>query len=289
MRISSIHTIKQLPFKGKAIFKRGCFSLSFLLLLISVSSSFAQQKVKDGTVSGSNLPNPNAILELETNNKGLLLPRVALKSTTQPAPLADFVNGMVVFDTVAVNDVFPGIYYCDGTKWVRLSTSTTPTGGWQLSGNAATNPATNYLGTSDNNPLVVKTNGVERMRVVQSGRVGIGTDSPNAVLDVQGDIIIGTLTVGDIARDSVLVVDPVSGLVKKASMAQSAISVLKSLEVVNAAEQIVFNTPASITELNKIMLYRNGVSISFTRNNTTSILAEIACVKGDEVRIVQIL
>lgn len=275
--------------KEKTIFIKIRSFFILMVLLISITSSFAQQKVKDGTVSGGNLPNPNAILELETNNKGLLLPRVELKATTQPSPLAAFVNGMVVYNTATVNDVSPAIYYCDGTQWLLLSTATTSTGGWRLTGNAGTNPATNYLGTSDNNPLIVKTNGAERMRVVQSGRVGIGTDSPNAVLDVQGDVIIGTLTSGDVAKDMVLVIDPVSGLVKKAPLTQSGITVYKSLEVIDDLKKETFNTPATITDINKLSFYRNGVSISFTQNSATSIVSEIPCVKGDEIRIVQIL
>ena len=31
--------------------------------------------------------------------------------------------------------------------------------GWQTNGNTGTNPATDYLGTSDNQPLVIKVNG----------------------------------------------------------------------------------------------------------------------------------
>jgi hypothetical protein len=46
--------------------------------------------------------------------------------------------------------------------------------GWSLTGNAGTNPATNFIGTTDSVALVTKTNGIERMRVTSSGNVGIG-------------------------------------------------------------------------------------------------------------------
>jgi hypothetical protein len=46
---------------------------------------------------------------------------------------------------------------------------------WSLTGNALTNPLTNYIGTSDAQPLVVRTTGVERLRVNATGEVGIGT------------------------------------------------------------------------------------------------------------------
>ena len=43
--------------------------------------------------------------------------------------------------------------------------------GWSLTGNSTTTPGTNYLGTSDNTDLVVKTNGLEQMRVAKDGNV----------------------------------------------------------------------------------------------------------------------
>ncbi|MCO6466829.1 MAG: hypothetical protein J5I53_09460, partial [Bradyrhizobiaceae bacterium] len=53
---------------------------------------------------------------------------------------------------------------------------------WSLLGNAGTNAATNYLGTSDAQPLVVRTNATERLRVNATGEVGIGTTAPAGYL-----------------------------------------------------------------------------------------------------------
>jgi len=50
-------------------------------------------------------------------------------------------------------------------------------------GNSGTTPGTNFLGTTDSQSLVMKTNNVERMRVNTSGNVGVGTSAPIARLE----------------------------------------------------------------------------------------------------------
>jgi hypothetical protein len=57
---------------------------------------------------------------------------------------------------------------------------------WRLTGNSGTNPATDFLGTVDSQPLVLRTNDAERLRVDASGNVGIGTFTPTAKLEVNG-------------------------------------------------------------------------------------------------------
>ena len=55
---------------------------------------------------------------------------------------------------------------------------------WNTNGNAATNPAADFLGTTDAQPLVVRTNSTEAMRVDPSGKVGVGTKTPQNSLHV---------------------------------------------------------------------------------------------------------
>ena len=57
---------------------------------------------------------------------------------------------------------------------------------WLLGGNSGTNPATNFLGTTDNQPLVFRANNTERMRLNASGNLGIGTAAPAFPLDIAG-------------------------------------------------------------------------------------------------------
>ena len=52
---------------------------------------------------------------------------------------------------------------------------------WLLGGNSGTN-GTQFLGTTDNQPFLFKTNNAERMRILGNGNVGIGTATPVAPL-----------------------------------------------------------------------------------------------------------
>jgi hypothetical protein len=58
---------------------------------------------------------------------------------------------------------------------------------WETTGNAGTDPASNFLGTADNQPLVIKTNNTEALRVDTGGKVGVGTESPGARLEIVGN------------------------------------------------------------------------------------------------------
>jgi hypothetical protein len=57
---------------------------------------------------------------------------------------------------------------------------------WALTGNGGTDPAGQFLGTTDSQPLVLKTDGVEAMRIGSFGDVGIGIPWPSAKLHVDG-------------------------------------------------------------------------------------------------------
>lgn len=135
-----------------------------LLLVFSASIANAQNqsikslKVDDGT--NSTTYNANAVVDLQSANKGLLMPRIALTATNSASPLSAFVAGMTVYNTAtagtAPNNVTPGYYYSDGTQWARL-----PNNAWLTTGNTGTTAGTNFLGTTDNQDLVFKRNNVQ--------------------------------------------------------------------------------------------------------------------------------
>ncbi|MDB3926885.1 hypothetical protein N9358_02090 [Flavobacteriales bacterium] len=75
------------------------------------------------------------------------------------------------------------IYYYDGSNWVNLSsTSSSSSTNWELVGNVAT--SSDFLGTTNNTDLDIRTNNIQRMTVKNNGRVGIGTDNPSGIFEI---------------------------------------------------------------------------------------------------------
>jgi hypothetical protein len=128
---------------------------------------------------GTTTPNASAELDIFSANRGLLLPRVSLTNTTLSTPLAAHVAGMTVYNIApAVNDVSPGLYYNDGTKWIAVSQS--QSNDWSIIGNSGTVPGTNFIGTTDAQDFVIRTNNTEKARMTSAGNLGVGIAAPTA-------------------------------------------------------------------------------------------------------------
>jgi hypothetical protein len=141
--------------------------------------------------TGSN-PDASAILDVESTNKGLLIPRVALTATNAAAPITLPQHSLMVYNTATAGTgltaVVPGYYYNAGTgaapNWVRFNVGNE---NWKILGNLGTNPTDNFLGTIDAQHLQFRTNNENRMRIMNSTypTVGIGTAFP--VMNLQGN------------------------------------------------------------------------------------------------------
>ncbi|MFZ9302895.1 MAG: hypothetical protein ACO239_05960 [Sediminibacterium sp.] len=97
-----------------------------LLILFCIISSV---HLNAQTGIGTTTPDPSAKLEVASNNKGFLPPRIQLTATNSASPISNPANGLLVFNTVTAGSnpfqVVPGYYYWDATgqQWVSLSTT----------------------------------------------------------------------------------------------------------------------------------------------------------------------
>lgn len=89
------------------------------------------------------------------------------------------VNGTVRFENLPLNNSYNTVLGMDALgNLVRKSADF-----WSLTGNAGVNPATQYVGTSDNNDLVLKVNGAERGRFTTNGAFTVGGATANNVVN----------------------------------------------------------------------------------------------------------
>jgi len=145
----------------------------FTLVLIVVAANLVSLKAQV-TIGSNDQPDGNALLDLKNKtdgsaDKGLLLPRVALKATNDFSPLTEHVKGMAVYNTaiagIAPNNVTAGYYYNDGTQWVRLADAATEP--WN-------NVATQAGATSNTQDIY------------QMGKVGVNLNNPGSTMTVGG-------------------------------------------------------------------------------------------------------
>ena len=143
-----------------------------LILILFVSRLAARAQ---GVGVGISTPDASAVLDVAASNRGLLVPRVALSTATAAAPLTLPATSLLVYNTNAAMSGGLGFYYNAGTpaapQWVQLVITASPAGGdhWRTGGNGGTTAGTQFIGTTDAQDLVFKTNGTERLRLKQSG------------------------------------------------------------------------------------------------------------------------
>lgn len=92
-------------------------NIYLLFTLFTSSVVFAQVGI--GTLT----PDDSAQLDVFSSNKGVLIPQVALLSTTNnTTPIVTPKTSLLVYNTASVSDVTPGYYYWSGSRWNRLVT-----------------------------------------------------------------------------------------------------------------------------------------------------------------------
>ena len=81
-----------------------------------------------------NTSDVSAILDVSSNIKGMLIPRM---TTAERTAITTPANGLILYDT---DDA--GFWFYNGTSWQQFTTAGNT---WGINGNTATNPATNFI------------------------------------------------------------------------------------------------------------------------------------------------
>ncbi len=164
--------------------------LIYLLVFSLLYLSFYGQTFVISDDSSYTPSSTNALLEVfsQNGNKGILIPRLTSAQRTSIATNAAD-NGLTVYDTDTKS-----FWVWDGTQWVELGDKQTLSlsgntlsilngnsvdlsslisgNAWTLAGNSISSG--DFLGTTNNEDLVIKVNNLEKFRITTDGEVAIG-------------------------------------------------------------------------------------------------------------------
>lgn len=128
--------------------------LIIFVLLLSGTKAIAQVGI------GTSIPHAQLDIQASnaatpSNTDGILIPRIATFPTPNPTVLQ---QSMLVFLTTPVGINASGFYYWNNatSSWIGLGN----TNNWSLLGNSGTSSTTNFIGTTDNQDMVIKRNNV---------------------------------------------------------------------------------------------------------------------------------
>ena len=139
-----------------------------VLSLMTISAAYSQVGI------GTTTPDASALLEINSTNSGLLIPRM---TQAQRAAIIAPATGLLVYET----DITPGFWFYNGTIWAQVGGTDTD---WTVSGNDMYN--------------------------ANSGNIGIGTSTPSALVHIDGSAS-GTTLLNDGFEDSTLAPFTTSG------------------------------------------------------------------------------
>lgn len=122
-------------------------------LLLPVLLMMAKLMFAQGVGFGTNNPDPSALVDITSNNKGMLVPRL---TSAQRTAIASPAPGLLVYDTNTNS-----FWFYNGTAWANLSAGASP---WGTDGNHIFNSNT--------------------------GRVGIGVQQPTARLTDDSGLVL---------------------------------------------------------------------------------------------------
>ena len=123
-----------------------------LLSIFNVATTNAQNVAINSDASKAD---PNAIVDIKSTTKGLLIPRM----TTAQRMKIPQTNGLMVYDVTTKS-----FWFSNGESWQNFSASLSGDS-WLTNGNAGTVDNTNFIGTTDNVPFNIRVNNQRAGRI----------------------------------------------------------------------------------------------------------------------------
>lgn len=165
--------IKNVSFEPRL---RKAFFIAGILIVLCSNYLFAQN-----VGIGTNAPHASAQLDISNNAKGVLIPRMTTTAVnTIPGPA----KGLLVYDSIT-NQLMVNKGHAITPDWQAIGNGNSGNSGngWSLTGNSGIDPATNFIGNTDNKPLLFRVNNNPAGKVDGDTRVTfLGYDAGNPAI-----------------------------------------------------------------------------------------------------------
>jgi hypothetical protein len=148
------------------------------LILSTICFSFSTLALSQSVGIGTTVPNGSAQLDITSTAKGILIPRM---STSAISSIINPAKGLLVYDSVK-NQLMVNMGSPITPDWETIVAKS----GWNLTGNSGTSPATDFIGTTDATPFIIKVNNVK------AGFVDSGTNNTGFGFRTLDGITTGT-------------------------------------------------------------------------------------------------
>ena len=152
-----------------------------IILSIAILFSLVDNTMAQSVGIGTTTPDVSCVLELKSTNKGFLPPRM---TASEKGMISSPKAGLLIYQT----DITPGLFVYNGSGWIAVTGSSASA--WSLSGNGGTNSSTNFIGTTDDKPLMFRISGEYAGQISNNGMVAIGTGT-NQTLSHGSIVAIG--------------------------------------------------------------------------------------------------
>ena len=161
--------------------KKTLFTIQILLFVTYYSFS-------QGVGIGTTAPDGSAALDITATNKGLLIPRMNLASINAiPNPA----RGLLVYDSAA-NRLMVNAGTSAIPNWQPVAGNGNGGAAWNLNGNGGTDPANQFIGTIDNQPLRFRINNIRTGELHPvSGNIFLGLRAGEVNTSGNSNIAIG--------------------------------------------------------------------------------------------------
>ncbi len=253
------------------MFKR-YIKIGFFLLFLSISSMLFSQNIGISTTGA--LPSTNAILDLSTgnsNNMGIIAPHVTLGASLStfnpPMAHANTANdiGMLVYNSIATNQ--PIGYYCwSGTTWIDV---TLPPAGGNVTG--CLTAAANYI------PYFTASNVICNSVLYQAAMLGVGTTTPQNMLDIKGALAVGSYAGSNVAPANGMIVSGRVGVDTTAPSSSAIMDVNSMSKGLLLPEMTTAQIAAIAAPANGLMVYNTSTNCIEFYAAATPAWKNIAC------------